>query len=41
MIRIEHVGTISRWVRNQLKCIDFVVDIDQEGVSLDLHLQQV
>jgi hypothetical protein len=49
MIRIEHIGIISkmiswslnvetRWVRNKLKHIDFVVGIDQKGVSLDFHL---
>ncbi len=49
MIRIERIGIISRmiswslnvetrWVRNKLKHIDFVVGIDQKEVSLDLHL---
>jgi len=49
MIRIEHIGIISRmiswslnvetrWVRNKLKHIDFVVGIDQKEVFLDLHL---
>jgi hypothetical protein len=50
MIKIEHIRTISRmiswsldvktrWVRNQLECIDFVVGIDQKGVFLYFHLQ--
>lgn len=48
MIKIEHIVTIfrmiswsldveTRWVRNKLECIEFVLDIDQI-VSFDLHL---